>query len=187
MRITLLHRTRECLFWRFRAGWKDSDRNWLLFDQERFCCLKVLEEQSGSSLKVKRKENKTRWRLPDIVCPLDASAACIGLTSEAFGPKAVHTSETREMVGHRKRSRGKGKEGGRLVSGCKSSHMCLAAAAGRGSTGVRPKAAALIKFPWSLVNLRGERGWQGTAGTAKCLQRCCSATGKNTYHLCSYC
>lgn len=81
----------------------------------------------------------------------------------------------------------KRKEGGRRVSGCKSSHMCLAAAAGRGSTGVRPKAAALIKFPWSLVNLRSEWGWQGTAGAAKCLQRCCRATGKNTHHLCSYC
>lgn len=112
MRITLLHRTRECLFWRFRAGWKDSDRNGLFFDQEHFCCLIVLEEQSGSSLKVKRKENKTRWRLPDIVCPLDASAACIGLTSEAFGPRLcilplTHISETREMVGHRKQRRGK--------------------------------------------------------------------------------
>lgn len=92
MRITLPRRTRACLFWRFRAGWKDSDRNWLLFDQERFCCLIVLEEQSGSSLKVKRKENKTRWRLPDIVCPLDASVACISLTSEAFGPKVVYSA-----------------------------------------------------------------------------------------------
>jgi len=46
-----------------------------------------------------------------------------------------------------KTEEGEKKEGGRLVSGCKSSHMCLAAAEVRGSTGGRHKAAALIKFP----------------------------------------
>lgn len=125
-----------------------------------FCCLIVLGEQSGSSLKVKRKENKTHWRLPDIVCPLNANAACIGLASEAFGPKAVYSATNSHFRNKgdswtQKTERRKKKEGGRLVSGCKSSHMCLAAAAAcRGSTGGRPKAAALIKFPWSLVNLR---------------------------------
>lgn len=125
-----------------------------------FCCLIVLGEQSGSSLKVKRKEKKTHWRLPDIVCPLDASAACTGLTSEAFGPKAVYSATYTHFRNKgdgwtQKTEKGEKKEGGRLVSGCKSSHMCLAAAAVCGSTGGRPKAAALIKFPWSLVNLHG--------------------------------
>lgn len=115
---------------------------------------KAFEGRERERERERRAGNETGLGQPHILFPLRTYRVYIGWSSTA--PWVTVPSLAQRAAALRGTFLCLPRKTGQQVSAGKPSHMCLLAP-GQGSAGEH-KAAALIKFPWSLPNLRGPVG-----------------------------